>query len=313
LLSRGRRLRYHACDVSNPAEPSRSSIASTHEDVYEFSAEPAGMRWIPSILRQVRAVVRGWDQVRVLAMVRYRGTHARTVFGTLWWYLDPLMQTVVFSFLVTVVMGRSSFETGGVSVPYGLGILCTLVPWKWFSATLMRASKAVVEGQAILSRAKVDAVVFVTAHVREELRNAVFGFVIFAGVAWWFGRPPGTAALALPAVMAVQLLLTLGPALLAANYCVFFRDLNNFLPTFLNVLFYLSPVLYSADQVPGGFGRVLRWNPLAPVLTSYQAILLENRLPDAGPLAASAAFGFVLLGLGLWRFDRNESYFLKYL
>lgn len=281
------------------------------EPIYEYDADAARRRFWPSVGRQLSAILKGRDKVRMLAAVRYRSTHAHTVLGTLWWYLDPLIQMALYSFVAVVAFRVPSVTAGETPVPYPVFVLCGLIPWKSFAATITSGSRAILDGGFLLGKVRISAIVLVAAHVFQQARHHLIGLVLFAAFAAWRGFVPGAAILALPAVAAVQVLLQAGLAVLAANLCTRFRDLLNVLPAALNFLMYLAPVVYGAEQLPERIRPLVEWNPLGVLLGAYRRILLEDRLPDFAPLAAVAAGSVLLFAAAVRRFDVHEGEFPK--
>jgi lipopolysaccharide transport system permease protein len=114
--------------------------------------------------------------------------------------------------------------------------------------------------------------------------------------------------LLLPAVVAVQLVLVLGVgcALAAAN--VFARDVKQLAVVALRIGFYLTPVLYLAEQLPPQYRHLLALNPMTHIIDAYRAVAVEGRLP--GPaFAVVALVSVVALVIGLRIYDRAASSF----
>jgi ABC-type polysaccharide/polyol phosphate export permease len=309
------------CTMGEDAGRTAGPIAAENGPIYQFDAGTAHRRFWPAIRRQAVAVLRSREQIRMLAAARYMSTHARTVIGTLWWYLDPFLQMLVYSFVVVVALQvpdiavgaarRGPSDAAEAPIPYPVFLFCALIPFKWFASTLARSARAIIDGQGLLAKVRIDAIAFVFLHLFQELQHYLIGMGLVIAFAAWYGIHPGWALPALAAVAAVQFVLLAGLSLLVANACVFFRDVVNLLPTVLNVSMYLSPVLYAASQVPEDFRVVLDYNPLTVLIGAHRAVVLENRPPDAGPLLVLLGGSLVLLLAAAWLFDRQEGDFAK--
>ncbi len=120
------------------------------------------------------------------------------------------------------------------------------------------------------------------------------------------GHPP-TASLAwLPALMLLTMALGLGLGLLLGVINVFVRDVGQVMTIVLQLLFWLTPIVYMPSVVPARFAGWLAFNPLAPLVDAYQRVILYGQAPvlDAA-LAWTAALALVLLGAALLLFRRS--------
>jgi ABC-type polysaccharide/polyol phosphate export permease len=123
----------------------------------------------------------------------------------------------------------------------------------------------------------------------------------------------------IPVVAAVQLLFSLGISIGAAALNVFYRDVGNIARHALRFWFYLSPALYSVDDVAkvAGGNRVIElWyklNPFTYILGGYRDVIYYGKAPDWGGLAAVALASVVLLALAILMFKRVEPQFAKIL
>jgi ABC-2 type transport system permease protein len=128
------------------------------------------------------------------------------------------------------------------------------------------------------------------------------------------GAPPRFGWLHLPWVIALQFLFCLGISLALSALNVFFRDVEHLVPIGLMSWFFVTPVIYSAEQVvgnptlPSWVAPVFFANPMAALLAWYRHAFLGDPLPPValwpGLLGAVAVFV-----LGALLFSRLEPRF----
>ena len=82
-----------------------------------------------------------------------------------------------------------------------------------------------------------------------------------------------------------------GAAMLVSALQVYFRDVKNFLPYFLRVWLYSSPVLYYAHEVPEGLKWILVVNPLGGLLTAWSDVIVVGAAPGAAGAGAGRGVG----------------------
>src|SRR4029077_2029253 len=109
-------------------------------------------------------------------------------------------------------------------------------------------------------------------------------------------------------IFLLQLVLTIGLAMFVASVTVFFRDLEHIVEVVLNLVFYATPIIYSADKVPEKYQWVIRLNPLAPLAEGWRGILLDTDWP-ALDLWYSAGLTALVVLIGWFTFRRLEDSF----
>jgi ABC-type polysaccharide/polyol phosphate export permease len=270
---------------------------------------------IVSLLRQgITDLATRLHLIRYLVGAELKRTHANTAAGTLWWILDPILQMGVYWVLVAVIFQRN---TPDILLFLFVGIL----PWKWFATTLAETSTSITSRQGLIRQLQFPKIVLPAAATAAGTVSFVFGFVALAllyllypqRLSWWI--------LALPIVAAVQFVFTLALGILLAALNTFFRDVQNVLRHVTRLWMYLSPVLYSLDQLEGQdtARQVLGLNPMAWILTGYRRALYGTEtsthgvMPDWLPLFGVLGISVLLLGVAIILFKRVEPSFARIL
>ena len=227
---------------------------------------------------------------------RYRGS----VLGFLWSFINPLLLLLTYGLVFTYVFPAAREK---LVEPYFLFLFCGILPWTWFQSSLAEASGVLIAGgnliKKVLFPAEVLPVVSVLANMVHFLLGlpVVFLFLIVEG-----HLSPTALLIVLPIL--VQLMFTVGLALLLSALTVHFRDLQDILTHVLHLWFWGSPVLYFYGSIGGGLKKVLRFNPMAHVLYSYQQMLFMGEFDHWRGLAAAALAALVVFALGAFLFER---------
>jgi len=215
---------------------------------------------------------------RYLVGADIKRTHADTLFGQLWWIIDPLLQMGVYIILVTIIFARKTPD-------YPLFIFAAILPWKWFSTSLNDATLSVTGRQQLIRQIQFPKIVLPSASVIAGTLSFTFGLVAL-GVVYLFYLDRLTAwILLLPIIAAVQFLFTMAMAILLSALNAFFRDIQNVLRHFLRLWFYLSPGLYSLSAIAGSHKIVydiLSLNPFAVLFDSYRSVIWGSDYVIAG-------------------------------
>jgi ABC-type polysaccharide/polyol phosphate export permease len=227
---------------------------------------------------------------------RYRGS----VLGFFWSFVNPLLLLLTYVVVFTIVLPATHSPA---MEPFALFFFCGILPWTWFSSSLLESSGVLIASGNLIKKVLFPAEVLPVVTVFANLAHFLLGLPILLLFLAWYGRL-GPEALLLPLPMAVQLVFTLGLSLAISALTVHFRDIQNILGHLLHLLFFASPVLYLYGEVQGRLRAFLRFNPMSHILVSYQEILFDGRFQHGRGLGMAALAALVTFALGAFLFDR---------
>ncbi len=218
--------------------------------------------------------------------LRYR----RSALGWLWSLAQPIARFLVLTFVFTTVLP--------LNVPnYAVFLFSGLIGWMWFSAALSSATSSALDRRDLLMRPGIPRMVIPIVSVLSDATDYVAALPVLAVILLFSGGIPLTWLL-LPVVLVPMFLLVLGLgyALCAAN--VYLRDVSILVGIATLLGFYVTPVFYSPDQVPGDFRWVVELNPVSVLLELQRDVLVEGIVPSAGQLLSAYVVGLVALLVG---------------
>jgi lipopolysaccharide transport system permease protein len=237
---------------------------------------------------------------------RYRGS----VLGFFWSFINPLLLLSIYTFVFTVVFPN----TNPYTKPYALFFFCGILPWNWFSSSLIEASGALVAGGNLIKKVLFPAEILPLVSVLANMVHFFLGLLIL--VAFLIGYrhwPDASGLLWFPVAVFVQLVLTAGLALFLSALTVHFRDIRDLLSNLLMFWFWATPIIYPwQDPNVIRYHRLFDLNPFTHLVVSYQEILFFP-----GPVGHAkwlVALGVVSIGLFLaayWFFDRLRDSFAE--
>jgi ABC-type polysaccharide/polyol phosphate export permease len=229
---------------------------------------------------------------------RYRGS----VLGFFWSFVNPLLLLSIYTFVFTVVMpgARGDLE------PYSLFMFCGLLPWTWFSSAVLESATVLVAGGNLIRKVLFPAEILPIVTVLAGFVHFCLGLLIVAGAIVYFQVAVSLQELLwLPLIILVQLILTLGLALIVSVITVHFRDMRDLLGNLLQLLFFATPILYPLSAVPANLQPVMKLNPFTHLALAYQDVLFTpGPFTEARNLLLVGAIALVLLFVGLAIFDR---------
>lgn len=249
-------------------------------------------------------LARTWDLLLLMTArevkVRYQGT----VLGLLWTQAKPLLLALVLYFALNRVLGIK-----GEGAPYHLFLLAALFPWTWFQSSIQFAAPSFANNAPLLKKVYFPRFVLPLSTVTNQLFHFVLSIPILMLLLLVDGRHPGLEwLLGIPLLIVVQLLMLAGAVLVVASFNVFLRDLEHLVEVFLNLWFYLTPILYPLSRVPESVKPLLLVNPMTSLVEAWRDLFLKNELPSA-EIWPALVFTAVILVAGALVFKTLEGRF----
>lgn len=242
------------------------------------------------------------DLVRELVARDVKLRYRRSVLGIAWSQIAPLSMIAVMSFIFAHVVNLKIHH-------YAAFLFVALLPWVWFQSALIAGTQSVVGGRHLVRQPGFPVAMLPVVSIATTLINYVLALpVMFLWVGVSTGRVPVTV-LALPLIVAVQFLITIGPCLMLSAINVTFRDVTHIVEIALLPLFYATPIIYAVPVRK--FHWVFQLNPLAHLLTAYRDALFFGHWPQLMPLFTLALIGVLLTAVGHRVFDRLAYHFAE--
>lgn len=234
-----------------------------------------------------------------------RGRYKGSALGFAWTFLNPLLQLCVYTMVFSVIM-RATIEQ------YYLFLFVALIPWIFFSASLTGGASCILAQKDLVKKIYFPREVVPISHVTSQFVNMLLSFVVVFVVLIVSGHGINLKAIVyLVPVLVVEYVLALGIAMLASAVTVFLRDLEHVLGIVAMAWQFLSPVMYSIDQVPEKLQKVFMLNPMSSIIIAYRDILYYKQAPQLSTLILATVLGLILLIVGWLVFGRLSKKFAE--
>ena len=218
--------------------------------------------------------------------VRYKNS----VLGFLWSLVNPLLLMMVFTVVFTFLLPNASTPR------FPVFVLTALLPWNFFSTAVMSATNSIVHNGHLVKKVYFPREILPISTVLSNFINFLFSMPVLFMLILIFHQPINTSLLYLPLIMIVQIIFTIGIALVLATLNVFYRDTGVIMEVIMQAWFFLTPIFYPVDLLPLSktlWGVVLPvrrlvyiLNPMASIIASYRSVLYG--FVDGSPPAAPA-------------------------
>lgn len=228
-----------------------------------------------------------WLLIKKEVTLKYK----RTYLGVLWSLLNPILTSIVLYIAFSKFM---RFEMKN----YTLFLLAALFPWNWFSATVLMSTGTLTNYIGLIKRVLFPRHFLIIATVFGQLINLIFAFPILIILVYWYDKTVDINwLLGIPVLIIVQFFVTLGISLLLSMLNAFFRDMEYLISVSINMLFWMTPIIYPLEAVPEKYRIYLIFNPLTYLISAWRELILNNKI-EWSYLGISAITGLVFLIIG---------------
>ena len=250
------------------------------------------------VLGVLRALWLYRSLVAGLARREFQVRSVRALWGHAWLIIHPAVQILLYTFVFAGVLGARL--PGSVDpLGYGLFLCAGVIHWNFFQEGVFRYQAMFFVHADLMKTLRVPRSVLPAAVTFAGLTQHAIVVVVFLIVLGLVGRWPGWALLwALP-LIALQITLAAGLGILTGTLNVFFRDVAQATTTGLQLLFWLTPIVYPLSILPEWVRSAIQFNPLTPIMVGYQSIVLQARSPDLDTLIGPT-IGAVSLAIVSW-------------
>ncbi|MGI0026169.1 MAG: ABC transporter permease, partial [Nitrososphaera sp.] len=213
-----------------------------------------------------------WQYHELLFFLSWRDLKVRykqTVIGIGWAIFQPFFTMVVFSlFFGTLAKVPSD------NVPYPIFVYTGLLFWQFFSSALSETSGTLLSNQSIITKVYFPRLILPLATVTTKFVDFLIASVILLGMMVYYGYLPHIGGfLLVPLLLLITFMLSVGGGLILASINVKYRDVKYILPFFIQMLLFVTPVIYPAS-IAGKYSWILALNPLTGVIQTARATLL---------------------------------------
>ena len=274
------------------------SIPASATILVDRSAQIRSVRGTAAAVLHYRQLIR--SLVAKDLKLKYRGS----VLGFLWSLVNPLLMLGVYTFAFSYIL---HIRIEGFVFLLLVGILA----WSFFVGALVMSTGAIVDNAGLLKSVLFPRAVLPIASVMFNFAQFVLTAAVLIPVMLIVYRVPLTPLVMLyPVFLFLQLVFITGLALALSAAAAHLRDTRHLLDIALQVLFWLTPIVYSFEvQVPERFRALLLLSPMSSFIVAYQRILYYGVWPGVEVTLVALLYAITALALGTTFFLRSDRRF----
>ncbi|MEO5364942.1 MAG: ABC transporter permease [Magnetococcus sp. WYHC-3] len=250
------------------------------------------------------------DLLLLLVRRDFVALYKQTILGPLWFLIQPLLTTLMFS----LVFGRiAGLSTDGL--PRLLFYLAGVTAWGYFAETLTKTSETFVQNANVFGKVYFPRMIVPLSVVVSNLLKFAIQFLLFVGFLLWYlsqgaAVHPQPTLLLLPVLILLMGGLGLGLGMIISALTTKYRDLRFLLGFAVQLLMFATPVIYPLSTLTAEYRWLLLANPVTPIIETFRHGFLGRGDFHWVHLGYSAVFMVVTLALALVIFNQVEKNFM---
>ncbi len=235
--------------------------------------------------------------------------YKQTVFGPIWFFIQPIFQTIVF----TLLFGRiANLSVDGL--PHIVFYLSGVVCWGYFSDTLSKTSTVFRDNSQLFGKVYFPRLIMPLSIVVSNLVKFGVQFALFITVFIYYlsiGRiHPNIYLLFFPLLLLLMAALGLGLGMIISAMTNKYRDLSFIVSFGVQLWMYVTPIVYPLSLAPAKYKRILELNPMTTIVEWTRYGFLGKGSHDWMQLLYCCAVTAVLFVGGIIIFNKVEKNFI---
>jgi lipopolysaccharide transport system permease protein len=236
--------------------------------------------------------------------------YKQTIFGPLWFFIQPLLTTITFTFVFGNLAGLSSD-----GLPKPLFYLAGITAWNYFADCLNKTSTVFSSNASIFGKVYFPRLIMPLSIVVSNLVRLLVQFSLFLMLMAYYAIQ-GTsfhltsAILLFPLLIVLMALLGLGLGLIITSMTTKYKDLQFLVQFGVTLLMYATTVIYPLSAAPVKYKSIIALNPMTPILEAFRFAFLGKGEFSMYTLSYAALVTLVTLILGIIIFNKTERSFI---
>lgn len=202
----------------------------------------------------------------------FKGKYAGSFVGSAWAFLQPLMTIIIYWFVFQIGFGNDSVK----GYPFILWLISGLVPWFFINEGLISVTTSLAEYGYLVKKIVFNISILPLVKILSCFFVQIFLVLITIFFFCLWGYFPDLYYLQLIYYMLYMFVLISGIGYMASALYVFFKDLIQIINIFMQIIFWVTPIVWNFDIMPLAVQKVLVFNPVYYIIKGYRDIFIDK-------------------------------------
>jgi lipopolysaccharide transport system permease protein len=235
----------------------------------------------------------------------FQGRYLVSLLGAFWAVANPLAMILIYTIIFSRLLRASLPGHQENAYAFSIYICSGIITWGLFAEMLGRLNTVFIDSGNLIKKASFPRICLPAIVTGSALVNFSIIFGLYLVFLLLVGHWPGWVLAWVFPVLLLQIFFALGLGILLGTVNVFFRDVGQMTGVVLQFWFWLTPIIYTISSLSESFQGALRFNPMLPLIESYQRIFLLHQTPDWGSLLVPTLLTIFLLVVAFAFFMRR--------
>ncbi len=204
---------------------------------------------------------------------------SRSVFGSIWVILNPLVMVAIYAFVLSRIM-QAKLPGIENSYAYPIYLIAGIIGWTLFTEVISRSLMVFIENGHYLKKLSFPRINLIFVVLGASLINSFILVLAATSIFALLDFPPTLMMLWLVPLLLVTALFALGIGISCGILNVFLRDIGQIVPIILQLLFWVTPIVYTINIIPPEQLYILEFNPVLDLISMYHDVLAYQRAPS---------------------------------
>lgn len=254
-----------------------------------------------------------WDYRDLLVLFIKRDIisfYKQTVFGPLWYFIQPIFTTIVYTFIFGKLAGLS---TNGIPQP--LFYMTGITAWNYYADCLSKTSNtfkdnASIFGKVYFPRAISPLSIIVSNLLRYLIQMILFIIILIYYIYHGFKFDLHWEILFLPLFILLMGMQGLGLGMIVTSMTTKYKDLSILLPFGIQIMMYATTVVYPLSALSGWSYWLVALNPITFIIEGIKFCSVGVGEFSLFTLLYSLISSLIIFSIGLLIFNKVEKSFI---
>ena len=247
-----------------------------------------------NICQDIIELVKAHELLFILSLKEIQVRYKQTAIGIVWVILQPLITTLVFTFIFGVIA-----KVDAPGVPYPVFVFSGLLLWQYISKVITLSAESLTANSAIITKVYFPRAILPIVPAVSTAVDFMIAFAVLILMMIGYGMKLPLELLYVPLILILTGLIAASIGMILAPLNALYRDVCLILPFILQIAMYLTPVVYPITFIPAKYKWFFDLNPFAALIDYNRHFILGTPLPSTISIVMLLGFSVTILISGL--------------